>query len=56
VTFTLNASTGAFSGTFIDAKTTQSYHGIILQQQNAGAGLFIDSTSSGYVDLDILAK
>jgi len=53
VTFSLNLNTGVFSGTFLDPIKRQAFHGVIFQQQNAGAGDFLDATTSGSVTLNL---
>ncbi len=53
VTVTLDQKTGVFSGTFIDARKTRRFHGVILQEQLAGAGVFVDALGSGAVSLTI---
>jgi YVTN family beta-propeller protein len=53
VTFNLDSKTGAFSGDFVDSQKTRHFHGVLLQQQNAGAGYFSDSPGNGNVTLTI---
>ena len=56
VSFKLNKKTGGFSGKFKDGKRTRGYRGVILQQQNLGAGLFVDKIGSGAVQLGMILQ
>jgi hypothetical protein len=48
LTFTLNRSTGLFSGTFTPtAGTKRSYRGVILIKTNEGSGIFTGTTQTG---------
>ena len=53
VTFTLSPLTGLFSGQFLDALHKEPFHGVLLQQQDAAAGFFLDSGGSGVVNLTV---
>jgi YVTN family beta-propeller protein len=49
--FALSPLNGIFSGSVIDGTRRAEYHGVILQQQNSGAGYFTDSAHGGAVSL-----
>jgi YVTN family beta-propeller protein len=53
VKFTLGLNTGVFTGSFYEGATKETFHGVILQNQDSGAGFFLDSTASGQVGLSV---
>jgi YVTN family beta-propeller protein len=50
----LSQLTGEFTGSFVDGVKTRHFQGVILQQQNSGEGLFVDSIGSGTVELTVV--
>ena len=48
------STAGVFSGSFFDqtSRTTRQFHGLILQEQRAGAGYFLGVPASGAVELE----
>jgi hypothetical protein len=50
---TISASSGLFSGSFLNPQTLRSspIRGVLLQKQNAGAGYFLGTNQSGSVFL-----
>jgi hypothetical protein len=51
---TLTARTGLFSGSFVNPATSKStmFKGALLQKQNDGAGLFLDTDQTGFVTIE----
>jgi hypothetical protein len=53
VTFVLTPLTGVFNGTVIDGTSPAGYHGVLLEQQNYGAGYFTDPAGGGAVNMTL---
>ena len=55
--FTANFKTGAFSGTFahpdIGATKPRGFSGVLYQKQNTGIGVFLGTSTSGPVQIDL---
>ena len=53
LTLTFTASTGAFSGTFINPVTSvkTAFSGVVLQNAQMGEGFFLGTSDSGTVEL-----
>ena len=55
--FTANFKTGAFSGTFvhpdIGAAKARGFSGVLYQKQNTGVGVFLGTSTSGPVQIDL---
>ena len=55
--FTANFKTGAFSGTFVHPDTgatkPRGFSGVLYQKQNTGIGVFLGTSTSGPVQVDL---